>query len=117
MTCLLDAGLAATCAPGARVPQLRQPENPVAKNDGEPAPEGKQNPIAHFFSSIGIVFGVVFATISVAIVALIIVLMLDLRMGEAVPAAFVEDFTGMVNKRQFKQAFELCKADNSFLGG
>jgi biopolymer transport protein ExbB len=41
--------------------------------------------------------------------------MMDLRMGEAVPAAFVEDFTNMVNKRQFKQAFELCKNDNSFL--
>jgi len=88
-----------------------------AKNDAEPAPvvEGKPNPIAHFFSSIGIVFGIIFATISVAIVALIIVLMLDLRMSEAVPAAFVEDFTNMVNKRQFKQAFELCKGDNSFL--
>jgi biopolymer transport protein ExbB len=36
-------------------------------------------------------------------------------MSEAVPAAFVEDFTNMVNKRQFKQAFELCKGDNSFL--
>src|SRR5260370_1867772 len=41
--------------------------------------------------------------------------MLDLRRGEAVPPAFVEDFTSMVNKRQFKQAFELCKNDNSFL--
>ena len=93
-------------------------DNPaVAKNDVEqaPAPEGKPNPIAHFFSSIGIVFGIIFATISVAIVALIIVLMLDLRMGEAVPAVFVDDFTNMVNKRQFKQAFELCKNDNSFL--
>jgi biopolymer transport protein ExbB len=102
---------------GPASPALAQPENPVAKNDGEPPPgaEVKQNPIAHFFSSIGIVFGAIFATVSVAIVALIIVLMLDLRMNEAVPAAFVEDFTGMVNKRQFKQAFELCKADNSFL--
>jgi biopolymer transport protein ExbB len=98
-------------------PVLAQAENPVAKNDGEapPGADVKQNPIAHFFSSIGIVFGAIFATISVAIVALIIVLMLDLRMGEAVPAAFVEDFTSMVNKRQFKQAFELCKTDNSFL--
>src|SRR4029077_12125221 len=98
-------------------PVLAQAENPVVKNDAEapPGAEAKQNPIAHFFSSIGIVFGVIFATISVAIVALIIVLMLDLRMGEAVPAVFVEDFTAMVNRRQFKQAYELCRNDNSFL--
>ena len=36
-------------------------------------------------------------------------------MGEAVPPAFVEEFTNLVNKRQFKQAFEICRADNSFL--
>jgi biopolymer transport protein ExbB len=90
----------------------------AAKKDAEAAPAqdtGKVNPIAHFLSSIGIVFGVIFATISVAIVALIIVLMLDLRMSEAVPAAFVDEFTNLVNRRQFKQAFELCKNDNSFL--
>ncbi len=90
----------------------------AVKNDGgdaAPAVEGKPNPIAHFFSSIGIVFGVIFATISIAIVALIIVLMMDLRLSEAVPAAFVEEFSNMVNRRQFKQAFELCRADNSFL--
>ncbi len=85
------------------------------KEDAAPVAEGKPNPISHFFASIGPVFGIIFATISVSIVALIIVLMMDLRMGEAVPAAFVEDFTSMVNKRQFKQAFELCKNDNSFL--
>jgi biopolymer transport protein ExbB len=101
-----------------RGPQvLAQEPVAVEKKEAEaaPPPELKPNPIAHFFSSLGIVFGIVFAVISVAIVALIIVLMLDLRMGEAVPPAFVEDFTNMVNKRQFKQAFELCKNDNSFL--
>lgn len=102
-------------APG---PALSAQENPPAeKVDGEAVAglDGTQNPITHFFSSIGIVFGIIFATISVAIVALIIVLMLDLRMGEAVPAVFVEEFTSMVNHRQFKQAFDLCRADHSFL--
>ena len=48
-------------------------------------------------------------------VALIILLLLDLRLGEAVPTAFVDEFTNMVNKRQFKQAYDLCKSDSSFL--
>src|SRR5437016_1623224 len=73
-------------APGAIV-SAQEAENPApAKVDGGeavPVAEGKPNPIAHFFASIGIVFGIIFATISVAIVALIIVLMMDLRMGEA----------------------------------
>jgi biopolymer transport protein ExbB len=73
------------------------------------------NPIVHFFVSIGIIFGLLFAAISVGMVALIILLLLDLRLGEAVPTAFVDDFTNMVNKRQFKQAYDLCKGDSSFL--
>ncbi len=91
------------------------------KGDQQPPAEEQQkapthvNPIVHFFVSIGIVFGLLFAAISVGMVALIILLLLDLRLGEAVPTAFVDEFTTMVNKRQFKQAYDLCKSDSSFL--
>ena len=88
--------------------------------DDEEAPKveekvGKVNPIVHFFKSIGIVFGLIFAAISVGMVALIIILLLDLRLAEAVPPAFVEEFTEMVNKRQFKQAFELCRTESTYI--
>jgi biopolymer transport protein ExbB len=89
------------------------PADEAAKNDGHRL---SANPIVHFFVSIGIVFGIIFAAISVGTVALIIILSMDLRMGEAVSTAFVDEFTSLVNKRQFKQAYELCKNDNSFLG-
>jgi biopolymer transport protein ExbB len=85
------------------------------KKADEPAAAKSVNPIVHFFVSIGIMFGLLFAAISVGMVALIILLILDLRLGEAVPTAFVDDFTNMVNKRQFKQAYDLCKGDSSFL--
>jgi biopolymer transport protein ExbB len=87
----------------------------------EPAPDDakpeikKVNPIVHFFVSIGAVFGLIFAAISVGMVALVIILLLDLRLVEAVPPAFVEEFTDMVNKRQFKQAFELCRNESTFV--
>lgn len=83
----------------------------------EEAPKEKHaaNPIVHFFVSIGLVFGIVFLAISIGTVALIIILLMDLRMSEAVSPAFVDEFTAMVNKRQFKQAYELAKNDSSFL--
>jgi biopolymer transport protein ExbB len=90
-----------------------QDDNP---DDGKaPEPKTKINPIVHFFQSIGIVFGLIFAAISVGMVALIIILLLDLRMGEALPPSFVEEFTEMVNKRQFKQAYELCRTESTFI--
>lgn len=93
--------------------RAQEPDPPPA--DQQPAATKSTNPIVHFFVSIGIMFGLLFAAISVGMVALIILLILDLRLGEAVPTAFVDDFTNMVNKRQFKQAYDLCKGDSSFL--
>jgi biopolymer transport protein ExbB len=53
--------------------------------------------------------------LSVSEVALVVLLFMDLRMGDSVPPAFVEDFTDVVNKRQFKQAYDIAKEDGSFL--
>ncbi len=96
---------------------LVTPGTALAQEDEEKAPEEqtKTNPIVHFFKSIGIVFGLIFAVISVGMVALIIILLLDLRLGESVPPAFVEEFTEMVNKRQFKQAYELCRTESTYV--
>ena len=96
---------------------LVTPSTALAQEDDEPKVEekGKTNPIVHFFKSIGIVFGLIFAAISVGMVALIIILLLDLRLGESVPPSFVEEFTEMVNKRQFKQAYELCRTESTFI--
>jgi biopolymer transport protein ExbB len=87
------------------------------KPQEEPKKEekSKDNPFVHFVKSIGPWFGFLFALISVGMVALIIILVLDLRLGEAVPPAFVEDFTDMVNKRQFKQAYDMCRNENTFI--
>ncbi len=95
--------------------RAQEPDQPPAedKKDESKAPD---NPIVHFFRSIGVVFGIIFAVLSVGTLALIIILIMDLRMSEAVSTAFVDEFTGLVNKRQFKQAYEMCKDDNSFLG-
>src|SRR5262249_12185848 len=69
----------------------------------------------HIIESVGWFFGILLLLVSIALVTLIVLLAMDLRMGSSVPPAFVDDFTDTVNKRQFKQAFELCRSDNSFL--
>jgi biopolymer transport protein ExbB len=60
-------------------------------------------------------FQVAFGVLSVATVGLMVILILDLRMSGAIPPGFVEEFSELVNARQFKPAFDLCKADGSFL--
>ena len=86
----------------------------------ESAPTGaapkKKNIIVHMIESVGWVFGPMILAISVGLVALIVLLFLDLRMSAAIPVGFVDDFTDTVNKRKFKEAFEMARNDPSFLG-
>jgi biopolymer transport protein ExbB len=81
-----------------------------------PAAPKKKNIIVHMIESVGWVFGPMLLAISVALVALVVLLFLDLRTASAIPVGFVDDFTDTVNKRKFKEAFEMARNDPSFLG-
>jgi biopolymer transport protein ExbB len=69
----------------------------------------------HIVKSAGIVFGPLLLLVSIGLVALIVLLFMDLRMGVAIPPGFVEEFTDTVNKRKFKEAFDMARNDNSFV--
>jgi biopolymer transport protein ExbB len=87
-----------------------------AADEGAQAEEPEEpNLLVHIISSAGIVFGPLLLGVSIALVTLIVLLAMDLRLSSAVPPDFVEEFTDTVNKRQFKQAFEMAKTDTSFL--
>jgi biopolymer transport protein ExbB len=97
---------------------------PARAQEGEAAPQaegGKQKDepgidrFSHMLESVGWFFGVILFAVSVCLVTLIVLLTMDLRLNVAIPPNFVDEFTDTVNKRQFKQAFELCRNDGSFL--
>ncbi len=80
-----------------------------------PAVVKDKNIIIHIIESAGWVFGPLLLLISIALVALIVILMMDLKMASAIPPGFVDAFTDTVNKRKFKEAFDMAKGDNSTL--
>jgi biopolymer transport protein ExbB len=79
-------------------------------------PESEKGMIAHMLESVGWGFGFLLGFVSVTLIAIIVLLAMELRMGVAIPPGFVEDFTDVVNKRQFKAAYDLARNDGSFLG-
>ncbi len=85
------------------------------QTSSESAPQEK-GLFLHMVESVGLAFGLVLGFVSVALIALIVLLAMDLRMGAAIPPGFVEDFTDVVNKRKFKEAYEMARTDSSFLG-
>ncbi len=73
------------------------------------------NLLEHIIKSAGWVFGPLLLIVSIALVTLIVILAMDLRLNASIPPDFVEEFTDTVNKRQFKQAFEMARNDNSYV--
>jgi biopolymer transport protein ExbB len=86
-------------------------------DQGQPQAQPKKHEpsiIMHMILSVGWMWPVI-GVLSISLVFLIVLLVMDLRMGDAVPPAFVEEFTDTVNKRRFKEAFEMARQDNSYL--
>jgi biopolymer transport protein ExbB len=78
---------------------------------------GSDQPLVLFMlGALGWIFGPLLLAISVAMMALVVLLVLDLRMSSAIPPGFVDEFTETVNKRKFKEAFDMARNDPSFLG-
>ena len=86
-----------------------------AEGDAGGEPAGEWLPI-FMIKSLGWVFGPVLLSISICLVALNVLLLLDLRMSSAIPPGFVDEFTDTVNKRKFKEAFDMARNDTSYLG-
>jgi biopolymer transport protein ExbB len=92
-------------------------EEPAAADQGERGEAAQPQPrlFTHLIKSAGPVFGLILLAVSIALVALIVLLAMDLRSTVAIPPAFVHEFTETVNKRKFREAFDLARQDNSFL--
>ncbi|MBA4063932.1 MAG: MotA/TolQ/ExbB proton channel family protein [Isosphaera sp.] len=92
----------------AATPDLARAEEGGIK-EGEPL-------VLFMIKSLGWVFGPLLLAVSVGLLALCVLLVLDLRMTSAIPPGFVDEFTDTVNKRKFKEAFDMARNDPSFLG-
>ncbi len=122
LSCLLALFLFAFLPPA--VPMIHAQDNPHAEGSdakaAEPSkpaeqPKPSANIFMHIIKSLSW-FAPIMLIVSIALIALIMLLIMELRMVAAIPPSFVEEFTDTVNKRRFKEAFEMAKEDGSFLG-
>jgi biopolymer transport protein ExbB len=91
---------------------------PALAQEGAPAADqaAQKNIFVHVIESAGWVFGPLLILMSIMLIVLVVLLMLDLRMTVAIPPGFVDEFIDTVNKRRFKEAFDMARNDTSFLG-
>ena len=89
---------------------------PLMAQDAAAAEPAQKNIFVHIIESAGWIFGPLLILMSIFLIVLVVLLMLDLRMTVAIPPGFVDEFIDTVNKRRFKEAFEMARNDTSFLG-
>ncbi len=68
------------------------------------------------YKSLGWMYSLVFLFLSFTLVALVIMNVMAVRRDKIVPAALAQNFEALLGEKRYQEAYELAKADDSFLG-
>lgn len=115
-------GQEAEPAPAAEAPAAAAPATPAADDgslkdaEGPAAPAAQVSYLAWVVDAMGWHYTIAFLAISFVLVALFVMNLLASRRENVVPPALVEGFEQHLNAKQYQEAYDLAKADDSFLG-
>ncbi|MDP6468563.1 MAG: MotA/TolQ/ExbB proton channel family protein [Pirellulaceae bacterium] len=104
-----DAGAAPAAEPAAA---------PAATNN-PPADEGpapSQSVLAWMWRALGPMYMLIFLGLSFTFVALFVMNLLTARRENVCPSGLIEGFEAHLDEKQYQEAYELAKSDESFLG-
>ena len=85
--------------------------------DEADAPVKKQmNLLNYYLGALGLTYSLIFLALSFTLVALLVMNILTARRDNVCPASLVEGFEAALNEKQYQEAYDLAKNDDSFLG-
>lgn len=96
--------------------QMVQAQDDIDDEGGEGEQKSGENLLVWTFKSLGLTFSIVFLIISFLLVALTFKYALALRRTQNIPQGLDVQFEELLNQRQFQQAYEMTKNDDSYLG-
>jgi len=102
---------ALTIAPAVAVAQDGLDEEMTDESQGQSV-----NLLAYYAGALGWVFGPVFLILSFVLVALLVMCFLQLRKTVLLPPALSEQFEQHLEAKEYQPAYELARADDSYLG-
>jgi biopolymer transport protein ExbB len=84
--------------------------------DQEETPQGDQNYLTWMFKSLGWFFSPIFLLLSLTMVALFVMNLMAIRRESLIPGPMLEQFQNLLDEKQYQEAYELAKEDESFTG-
>jgi biopolymer transport protein ExbB len=91
-------------------------DSSIVDAEGPAAAAPQVSYLAWIVEAMGWHYTIAFLAISFALVALFVMNVLAARRDNVVPPALVEGFEQSLNAKQYQEAYDLAKADESFLG-
>ncbi len=113
---LLTIGGATSARLYGQEPEVAAPAPAAAAAGEEPAAQEPPSYLEWAFDALGWGYSLIFLFLSFTLVALIVMNLLTARRDNVCPLPLVEAFEAHLNERQYQEAYELAKNDESFLG-
>ena len=90
-------------------------ESTDAKTDPD-APKGERTYLEWTFEALGWSYSIVFLAMSFTLVALFVMNLLQARRENVLPTDLIQGFEAHLDAKQYQEAYELARNDDSFLG-
>lgn len=105
-------------APAEPAPAAAAPAAPAGGAPAAPAeaPKPRQSYLAWLYGALGFKYTIAFLFLSFALVALLVMNLLAVRRDAICPKTLVEQFEQQLGEKRYQEAYDMAKADESFLG-
>lgn len=110
------AGEPAAAAPAAAAPSAGGKSPEQLEKERRIEELKNESLLAYYYRALGPLYTIVFLSLSFTFVAFIILNGLALRRSAMMPDALVQNFEAALNEKNYQGAYEMAKADESFLG-
>jgi biopolymer transport protein ExbB len=109
--CLSAPWAAATVAPLVVAPAVA-----VAQDEEEPPKAEEKSYLVFLAEALGIKYIIIFLLLSFSLVAMLVMCFLQFRKQVLMPPELIQQFEAHLDNKEYQQAFELAKNDDSYLG-
>lgn len=114
-TLLVIAMLTASVGPTLVAPGVACAQDEEAAAEEESAEEG-ESMLVFYYNALGLKYVIVFLALSFGLVALLVMCFLQIRKAVLMPSGLSQAFEAHLEAKEYQQAYELAKNDDSYLG-
>jgi len=107
--------IVAVAGPSVLTPAVAQAQDEGAAAGEEPAEEG-ESMLVFYYNALGLKYVIVFLALSFGLVALLVMCFLQIRKTVLMPPGLSQAFEAHLEAKEYQQAYELAKSDDSYLG-